>query len=283
MEFDLDQTAIEAVFDLPGNEGVFPPRQLNYLRALGARRPSVFLAFPPKAAGTFLRQAAIELSGGDLVRIVHAQGGRDAQPYLPTFIAYYHGGVCAGPMVAHVHMQALPANLHFIDVFGIRPVVMIRSIPDMLASYRDMLDSDPAAQQQGLNLAVPPDWNALGDADKADYLIDMLGPWYASFYATWLARAAQKDSRTLVLHYDEFLADPAHVLRRILEHSGIAASAQECAATIGDVWVDRARLRFNQGRQGRGAASFSDAHHRRLARLLDHYPVLQDKHLKLLV
>ena len=50
------------------------------------------LAFAPKAAGTYLRSAAIAAMDGQLVRTVHAQGGRDASFYLPTFLLYYAGG-----------------------------------------------------------------------------------------------------------------------------------------------------------------------------------------------
>ena len=40
-------------------------------------------------------------------------------------------------------MQALPANCHFIDALELRPVTMLRSVPDMLASYLDMLAAEP--------------------------------------------------------------------------------------------------------------------------------------------
>lgn len=277
MNFDLDQNAIQAVFDLPDNEGAFAPSQQQYLRQLGAQRPAVFMAFPPKAAGTFLRQAVIEASGGDLVRVVYAQGGRDAQPYMPTFLGYYLGGLCAGPLVAHVHMQALPSNVSFLNAFGIRPIIMLRSVRDMLVSYRDMLDADPSSQRQDLNIAIPEDWTTRDARAKGDFLVDMLGPWYASYYATWLALAQQAGSQILVLGYGELLAAPQDVLHRILLHSGIDTSLEECASTMGDVWIDRSRLRFNQGREGRGATQLSDAQQDRIKALLSQYPVLRDR------
>jgi hypothetical protein len=136
MDVVLDQRAIQALFELPDREGVFPASVKNYLLDLGRRRPAVVLAFAPKVAGTFLRSAVIRASGGDLVRIVHAQGGRDAQPYLPTLIGYFGGGVTAGPLVAHVHLQAFGANMRLFEAFDIRPIIMIRSVPDMLAKRR---------------------------------------------------------------------------------------------------------------------------------------------------
>ena len=156
MDIVLDRAAQEAMFDLPSNEGVYPDALRAYLGALGAKRPAVVLAFPPKAAGTFLRAAVIQATGGELLRTVYAQGARDAQPYLPTFIAYYLGGFCRGPLVTHIHMQAFPANVSFLEAFGIRPIIMIRSIPDMLASYWDMLEGNEAALQQGINCTIPP-------------------------------------------------------------------------------------------------------------------------------
>jgi hypothetical protein len=282
MKFDLDQTAIEAVFDVPDNDGLFSASQQSYFRALGARRPAVFLAFPPKAAGTFLRQAVIGLTGGDLVRIVHAQGGRDAQPYLPTFLAYFHGGVCKGPMVSHVHMQALPSNVHFVEAFDLRPVIMVRSIPDMLASYCDMLDREPGALRQGLNGVVPLGWPALSRARKADFLIDMLAPWYVNFFATWFDYAARAQDRVLVLRYGDFLAAPAPALQTLLAHSRLPVSLEACEDVLEDIWFVRDTLRFNHGKEGRGADYFSPAHLAQLERLMSHHPVLDGHQADLL-
>ena len=112
----LDPEANSAAFSQPNHDGSFPPDFDAYLNELGQTRPpSVLLAFAPKAAGTYLRSAAIAAVGGQLVRTVHAQGGCDASFYLPTFLMYYAGGFPAEPLVTHVHMQALPANRHFIE------------------------------------------------------------------------------------------------------------------------------------------------------------------------
>src|ERR1700749_4340592 len=132
MHAAIDNKAIDAAFAQPDSDGNFTGVFGDYLRGLGMKRPVLFFAFAPKVAGTFLRPAAIDAVGGSLVRIVHAQGGRDAQPYLPIFLNYYLGGLCDGPLVAHVHMQALPANRYFLESFDIKPIIMLRPLPDML-------------------------------------------------------------------------------------------------------------------------------------------------------
>src|SRR5215475_15062534 len=180
MTLHLDERLANAAFSSPNCDGSFTPDFAEYLNDLGATRPSIVLAFAPKAAGTYLRAAAISAIGGALVRTVHAQGGRDASFYLPTFLLYYAGNYPPRPLVTHVHMQALPANRHFIEALDLKPVIMLRAIPDMLASYADMLEADPLSPDNWLNIAVPEDYASRSDAANADFIVDMMGPWYAS-------------------------------------------------------------------------------------------------------
>jgi len=270
--FDIE--TVQAAFTLPNSDGSFDPDFHNYLQELGEKRPSVILAFPPKAAGTYLRSAVIVAVRGSLVRTVHAQGGRDASFYLPTFLSYYAQQLPASTLVTHVHMQALPANRFFIQALDLKPVVMIRSIPDMLASYLDMLENAPLSADNWLNIEVPEDYASLNDAAKADFIVDMMGPWYASFYASWVSFAAEEPGRVLTLTYDAFLADPASVVERILAHSRLARTREQCEAALKSVWDERTQFRFNKGVAGRGQSRFSREQIARLTRQIDYYPNL---------
>jgi len=272
----LDQEAAHSIFHVPDNGGAWSAPMLDYLGQLGSRRKTVFLAFPPKAAGTFLRHAIIEATGGELVRVVHAQGGRDAQPYYPTLLAYFLGGICSGPLTAHVHMQALPANVKLLEAFGIRPVIMIRNIPDMLASYWDMLDREIGARDNGLNCAIPARWQEMLPHEKGDFLVDMMGPWYASYYATWLSYAKGRED-VLTLRYEDLLDNPAASLNAILCHSGFEHSGPLCELVVNDLWEDRYTLRFNQGVTGRGKDYFTAHQQERLQRMLHLYGIAAEE------
>jgi len=267
MNFFLDPEAKSAAFSQPRNDGSFPPDFEAYLNELGDSRPSVVLAFAPKAAGTFLRSAAIDVVGGQLVRTVHAQGGRDASFYLPTFLMYYAGNFPAKPLVTHVHMQALPANRHFITALKLRPVIMLRAIPDML-------EPDPLSPDNWLNIRLPENYLSLAQEGKGDFLVDMMGPWYASYFATWLDYAAQAPERVLMLDYDRFRADPATALERLLDHSCLPRSRRECQDALDGVWQDRSIYRYNKGVSGRAGVRFTPAQIARLGRQVDFYPAL---------
>ena len=276
MQAAIDKRAIDAAFAQPDSDGKFTGVFADYLRSLGMKRPVLFFAFAPKVAGTFLRTAAIDAVGGSLVRVVHAQGGRDAQPYLPVFVNYFLGGICEGPLVAHVHMQALPANREFLGAFGIKPIIMLRPLTDTLTSYWDMLATSARARADGLNCPIPDAFPSFSDAQKADFMIDMIAPWYVHYFATWRDYARAKPDDVCVLRYADFVADPAHVLETALDHAELTRSRFICQAALDGAWKDRAALRFNKGATGRGHEYFSDAHRERLAHMLDYHPALND-------
>jgi hypothetical protein len=270
MPIPLEIEAVEAILAPLQGDGVFDSDITKYLNELGQARPCVVLAFPPKAAGTYLRSAAIAAVGGKLVRTVHAQGGRDAGFYLPTLLLYFAAGIPACPLVTHVHMQALAANRHFIEALDLRPVVMIRSLPDMLASYLDELEDQPLRPDKWLNIKVPDGYPGFSDEQKGDFVIEMIAPWYVSFFSTWLDYG-HSDPRVLVLDYNDFRAEPAAVLESLLAHSRLPRPREHCQRALDEVWKERAVFRFNKGIPGRGRSRFTPAQLIRLRRLVAHY------------
>jgi len=259
----------------PSKDGCFEGATAADLTKLATRRPSVVLAFAPKAAGTFLRSAVVFAVNGQLVRTVHAQGGRDAQFYLPLFIDYFSGGVTPSTLVTHVHMQALPGNRNLITALHLKPIIMLRSVPDMLVSFLDMLATDKQAQKEGLNCAVPADFDQLDAAARADFAVDMIAPWYASYYTTWYDFAVADKDRVHVVRYNEFVADPPLVLQAMLRHAGIPLPRARCEAALHAAWERRGTLRYNKGVAGRGETYFSPAQRERIHQLLSRYKSLQ--------
>ena len=274
MQIPFDSEAIKAAFAPPLGDGSFEPGLAAYLGELAHTRPSVVLAFAPKAAGTFLRSAAIDATGGQLVRTTYAPGGSADSFYLPVFLNYYGGGFPSRTLVTHVHMPALPANRQFIAALDLKPVIMLRNIPDMLASYADELEPDPLAPIKWLNTPLPDDYPAMTDKRKSDFLIDMMGPWYVSYFASWMDYAAKEPQRVCMLSYDAFRADPAESLERLLVHSGLPRSRAQCQTALDGVWKDRRSYRYNKGVSGRGAARFDAVQTERLRQQMAFFPHL---------
>ncbi len=270
----IDSHALQAVFAQPSPEGAFEGDLSAYLRSLGARRSVLFLAFAPKVAGTFFRQVAMRVIKADLFRISHAQGGRDGMPYLPNLLAYYLDPNLP-EMVVHIHMQAFTANRHLLSAFGIRPVIMLRNLPDTLASFWDMLETDPVARAQCLNCIVPGDFVELSHAQKADFILDIVAPWYASYFASWKSFVDEAPEEVCVLRYRNFCQDPATSIHTALAHAGFSVSRGDCTAALDRIWPDRNNFRYNKGTAGRGASYFSASQVAEIARKLSHYPQLE--------
>ena len=270
----IDGNAIQAVFAQPSPDGAFEGAPLAYLRSLGARRSILFLAFAPKVAGTFFRQVAMHVIRGELFRVSHAQGGRDGMPYLPNLLAYYLDQDLP-EMVVHIHMQAFTANRHLLSAFGIRPVIMLRNLADTLASFLDMLESDPVARAQCLNCVVPNDFVELSRAQKADFMVDIIAPWYASYFASWKNFVDEAPDDICVLRYQDFCRDPAASIHMALAHAGFSVVRNACTAAVERVWPERNNFRYNKGREGRGKSYFSAGQISEIARRLSHYPQLE--------
>ena len=266
----LDSATLQAIFTAPRIDGQFEGSLGDLAHDLGRRRPLVLLAFAPRSAGTFLRTAAITALDGQLMRFVHAEGGRDAVLYLPWLVAYYGGGLTKDTAVTHVHMQASAANRHLLDAFDIRPVVMLRSIPDMLASLWAMIEADNDVPL-GFSFLMPSRFSHMNTAEKGDLLIDMMGPWYAQFYAGWKSYAAVAPGYVLILDYADFCAAPADALEAILAHARAATPFAQCQTAIDLTWQERDQFRCNRGRPRRLAPTFGAAQLDRLERFVSYY------------
>jgi len=269
----IDSDALQAVFVQPSPNGAYEGNTLAYLSKVGANRPVLFLAFAPKAAGTFFRQAAMHTINGGLIRVAHAQGGRDGTPYLPNLLACYLDEELA-PVIVHIHMQAFAANRNLLKAFGIRPVIMLRSVPDMLASFWDMLNTDPVARAEGLNCIVPDNFVELSRTQKADFMVDAIAPWYASYFASWKTFFDEMPKQICVLRYRDFCQKPAESLHTAITHAGFVVTRFKCETALTQIWSERTAYRYNKGTEGRGATYFSPHHLAEISRKLSHYPHL---------
>ena len=274
MPLVIDNNVVKAVFAQPNPDGAFEGDALSYLRSVGARRSILFLAFAPKAAGTFFRQVTMHAINGALYRSSHAQGGRDGTPYLPNLLVYYLDEDLP-EIVLHTHMQAFAANRQLLSAFGIRPVIMLRNIPDMLASFWDMLEADPVARAQCLNCVVPDSFVELSHAQKADFILDIIAPWYASYFASWKSFADEAPEQVCVLRYQDFCQSPENSIQMALAHAGFAVSRNACTEALGKVWPHRSSFRYNKGTGGRAKSYFNARQLAEIARKLSHYPQLE--------
>jgi tetratricopeptide (TPR) repeat protein len=222
----------------------------------------LFIACVPKSASTFLKNLLVNLTGYRDLFTVYAAGQNEHEIYLPTLREFADADT-----VTQQHCRASDANVHLMQAFGIRPVVLVRNVFDSVMSLLDFYNK--GAFQTSYFRG---DWPALDEETKVDLLIENVIPWYLQFVASWDLAEKQNHLEVHWLSYEELVADkPASVLR-VLEFYGLGASRRGVAQRIKEIESEERKIRFNKGVTGRGKSGLTTRQQEQVRRLTRYYP-----------
>src|SRR6266571_4198916 len=222
----------------------------------------LFIACVPKSASTFLKNTLVNLTGYRDLFTVYAAGQSEHEIYLPTLRELAHLDT-----VTQQHCRASDANIHLMQAFGIRPVVLVRNIFDSVMSLLDFYNH--GAFQTSYFRA---EWPALDEPTKIDLLIENVIPWYLQFVASWDLAEKQKRLEVHWLSYEELVADKPSSVLKVLEFYGLGASRRGIEQRIGEIESEDRKIRFNKGVTGRGRSGLNDQQKEQIRRLTRYYP-----------
>ncbi len=222
----------------------------------------ILLACMFKSGSTFLADVIEALPDFKRAKLCPApSAGRQPELDEARLEAAGHGN-----FVAQEHVLYSQWTAKLCKDFRLKPVVLVRSLPDAIVSYCDHYRREGDAWQ--LYLA---DRHAAGldDATLEAMVARFRGPWFAQFYMSWRSVPG-----ALMISYEELTADPERTVRKIVDFAGAFVTDRAIALAVGDV-RDRRQSRFNVGVSGRGAKLKSEIL-RELAALFDFYPEAAD-------
>ena len=222
----------------------------------------LFIACVPKSASTFLKNLLVDVTGYRDLFTVYAAGQSEHEIYLPTLRESAQLDT-----VTQQHCRASDANVHLMQGFGIRPVVLVRNIFDSVISMFDFYNK--GAFQTSYFRA---DWLALDDETKIDLLIENVIPWYFQFVASWDLAEKQKRLELLWLSYEDLIADKPESVSKVLEFYGLGASRQGVEQRVREIESEERKIRFNKGVAGRGKLGLNDRQKEQIRRLARYYP-----------
>ncbi|HEV2826211.1 MAG TPA: sulfotransferase domain-containing protein [Pyrinomonadaceae bacterium] len=222
----------------------------------------LFIACVPKSASTFLKNLLVNLTGYRDLFTVYAAGQSEHEIYLPTLREFAHLDT-----VTQQHCRAADANVHLMQAFGIRPVVLVRNIFDSVMSLFDFYNK--GASQTSYFRA---DWQGLDDEMKLDLLIENVIPWYFQFVASWDLVEKQQRLEVYWLSYEDFVADKPSSVLKVLEFYGLGASRRGVEQIIREIESEQRKIRFNKGITGRGRAGLNNPQKEQIRRLSRYYP-----------
>jgi len=222
----------------------------------------IFIACVPKSASTFLKNVLAYLTGYRELFTVYAAGQAEHEIYLPTLREMAHANT-----VTQQHCRASDANIHLMQGFNIRPVVLVRNIFDSVMSLLDFYNR--GAFQTSYFRG---DWPALTEDTKIDLLIEHVIPWYFQFVGSWDLAEKQKRIELKWLTYEELVADKPGALLKVLEFYGLGAPRRGVEQRIKQIESEERKIRFNKGVTGRGKLALNQQQQDRIRRLARYYP-----------
>ncbi len=210
---------------------------------------TILIACMPKSGSSWLANAVQRLSGFVTAQYANAFVENEQELYLPA-IRYW----TKRDTVVQQHCRASAPNIHLVQAYGMKPVVLVRNLFDTLISMRDFWDGGAVR-----NSFLYPDWESLDEDGKHDALVRHLAPWYVQFFVSWSLAERKGDVNPLWVRYEDMIPNKEATLARISDFCGLGADDAKIAQTIAEVDGDKSATRFNKGIEGRGEAALSDA------------------------
>lgn len=223
----------------------------------------LFVACAPKSGSTFLKHLLLDTTKFADMFSVYSAIQNEHELDLPQLLKF-----AARNTVTQQHCRASEANIHLMQAFGIRPVVLVRNIFDTAMSLRDFYDGGFVYS----TFFEREHYMALTPEEKIDLLIEYALPWHFQFLASWQRAARAKRLEALFLTYEELIADPPAALARVLGFYGMQARAEDLQGIVAARSGDRRSNRFNQGVAGRGERGLTDGQKTRIAALTRFFP-----------
>lgn len=222
----------------------------------------LIIACFPKSGSTYLFEALSQLTGYMKAPLVFEYGQNEQDLYLPNLLQIYTKNT-----ISHQHIRATATNIRLMREFNIQPIILVRSIFDVVASYYDHLHKE--------SIQVPTcffdkNFFSLDSESKYSQIVDMVLPWYFSFYASWHSPETINDIRPLYLSYESMFTDPLNSLKQCLEYANLQCSESFISETL--MQMGKKHTRFNIGKQGRGQEILSQRNLDKIYNYKIYYP-----------
>jgi hypothetical protein len=258
-------SALRNAVEAPSFSQVGLEMYLRVFEAFRRRGESVFISAMPKSGSTFLAKTLCQVTGFKRARLTYKFGRNEQELYLPKLIDNYGRSI-----VTQQHTKATLPNIQLFRRFGIRPVIVVRNIFDVVPSIRDYLLKEGV---EGFpSLYATEHFRSLPEEEQHDFLITYAIPWYFSFHASWYDAAHNGSIETLWLTYEDLVGDWAAGVRAVLDFYGLDHSEEEVRSTLEAMQQRRQETRINKGVVGRGQSGLTRAQKDRITAMKRFYP-----------
>lgn len=207
---------------------------------LSPRRGTIiYLACFPKSGSTYISNLISRITQFPRGSATYVYGHNEQDIYEPALCRQK-------PAVIQQHTKGTGHNILILQKHGIKPVLLVRNIFDVVLSLYDHIERDDPVMP---SVYIHRTYFEMDRQDRLMFLIKGALPWYFNYLASW--NDASREIDCMWITYEEFFADQPKSLERIFAFNDLEIKPQH----IQDVLAthDSRRDRFNVGISGRGA------------------------------
>ena len=255
------------IADAAFGNGMLSPNDVSLLPQLGDK-PVVIVAAAPRTGSTFLANVLIRVTGLRYFRLCPAYSTNEHDLYLPSLCLAKSMGV-----LSQMHIKGTFHNAGLMKLFGIRPIILVRRIFDIVVSLAHDLREKECLPGFGTGvngysfLWHDHDVKGLDDQRLLDLIIDLVVPWYVNYYVSWSRLCAQDAVEARWVRYEDMMTKKKDTVSSILDFLGLDGDMSAL-----DQAVERKYATFNRGDTGRGDEMLSESQKGRIRRLFSYYP-----------
>ena len=205
-----------------------------------AKPVHILIACMPKSGSTFLSDVIGQCPGFRRAILTPSAGRREQE--IDEQLLRKLGKVS---YVAQHHVRNSEWTSEMCNAYGVAPIVLVRSLQDVVVSLRDHMRRESAVFPQFFADASHAD---LDDSALEAMLARLALPWYLNFYMSW-----RETPGAMMVNYEDLTASPVEVIREILSFSGANTTAEEVEEAVVKAKA-KETSRLNVGVSGRGAS-----------------------------
>ncbi len=210
-----------------------------------ADRPNIFLSAFFRSGSTHIKITLCRLLGYRPASAVISVGGFGNDSHQIN----HNAAQVLFPLAAqvfHHHTLGTCGTQTLLNLYKLKPVIMMRNVLDSMVSLRELLST---GERQHLGIFYPPWWRTMSEEEQFEWLASNVSNWYFVFYSTW---NLTPDLDVHHIWYDDFYDDQVKGIRGILDHTEIGRLGHVSDETIKEFLDPQPGGRLNVGISGRG-------------------------------
>lgn len=233
---------------------LFKPKQIEKTKPI-----NIFIACFPKSGSTYITKLLSLYLDFEISQYVHLFDRRE-QEWEKDIVKKVSE---KNAIICH-HTKASFPTIDLIETHGIKNIVLVRNIFDVVISLRDHLIKESVDIPM---LFVNESFKSLTYSQQLDMVIDLAVPWYINFYASWYDQS--KRGYIFFLTYENFFEDKAISFKEILDYFEFDFKESKYQTALKSLSSDF--FRYNQGKSGRGEEDLTVDQINRIRKIASHH------------